>query len=599
MIRISIAKKYFIAFTSIIVLPIVVVGYLLYRGYTGIVLQNVSNKSEELLTTISTQIEEKSREAQLILSTLATDRVNTLEGNRHLCELVSLWDETNEIRMRYELSKGIDNELDEIFSYINGLGSISFYLENEGFYFYRDYPEKDEILIRQEKWYKEAIENPGKAIIINSFENVINDKDNNSYISAVISPIKGNYENNVELILINMKIKLFNNIVKDKEYQLSSNTIILDKNDKVIFSKDKTLIGDEEIDNNKVNWGNIAVNDSVKLKINDDDFMVYAKVIPRIKWKIINLSNYNDIIKSINYINKISIVLIIIILVLFIIFSMYFLSGIIIPIHNLTNEMRKMRYGDLDVEVNIKDDGEIGELADTFNIMVKDLKNLIEENNNKERLRNEAEMEALQAQINPHFIANTLSSIRFMAMMAKMNNIREMTEAFINIVTASFNRNSKYNTIEKEIEMLRSYVYIMKVRHGNKYDVNFEVEEGIKDKLVLKMLIQPILENAILHGVSSLDYKGSIKVIFKNICEDLIVEVIDNGIGISKEDINRLLSIDCRNNKGFTSIGVKNVNKRIKLNFGEKYGIDVESIIGEYTRIKILMPIITGKMERE
>lgn len=590
--RLTLKRKYFKAFVSIIILPIIIVGIYVYRGYSNALLNNISSKSEENINTISNQIEEQSRNLQLILSTLIRDKVSVMNEDKELCELITQWNQTNEVRERYELSNIIDNELEAIFSYIIGVENIIFYLENGGFYFYKNYPQNDDVITRQEDWYKDIVSNPGISMTIDSTKNLVNENDNKTYISSAISPIDILNQNDIELIYINLKTNLLDSINNENKDEIIGKTIILDESEKIIFSNNKDEIGLNQKKIYNLDTKLIEKSGTVETKINSKKIVIHNNIVPKNNWKIVNIIDYKELMQSTNHVNQIALVLIGLIIILFIVFSLYFLKSIIMPIQNLIEKMREIKNGNLDVVVDVQSDDEIGELSNTFNTMVKDIKHLIKENEEKEKMKNEAEMEALQAQINPHFISNTLSSIRFMAIISKMKNIREMTEAFINIVSASFNRNSKFTSIEKEIEMLKSYAYIMKVRHGNKYDVEFEVDTDIKEYSILKMLVQPILENAILHGVSPLEEKGIIKVKFSIKEEKLIVEVIDNGIGMSEEILKKLLLLDCRNDKGFTSIGIKNVDKRVKLNFGQGYGISVDSVVGKYTNVKLLLPSI-------
>lgn len=151
--------------------------------------------------------------------------------------------------------------------------------------------------------------------------------------------------------------------------------------------------------------------------------------------------------------------------------------------------MKQVERGNFDISIEDKKHDELHLLESAFNQMVGRIHHLIDESNQQEKKKNEAEMEALQSQINPHFIANTLSTIRFMAMIAKADNIKEMPESFINIVTSSFNRESRYHTIEREINVLQSYIHIMQIRTGKQFSVSFEADERVKGYYLLKMLV--------------------------------------------------------------------------------------------------------------
>ncbi|MHB8062274.1 MAG: sensor histidine kinase, partial [Ruminiclostridium sp.] len=138
----------------------------------------------------------------------------------------------------------------------------------------------------------------------------------------------------------------------------------------------------------------------------------------------------------------------------------------------------------------------------------------------------------------------------------------------------------------------KNYIYILKVRYGDKFDVVLDCSEEIKDLFILRLLLQPILENAIFHGVSDLDHKGIITVKGYKLSDEIIFDIKDNGVGMTQEKIDKLLSEDNHNTSGFSSIGIINVDRRIKLNYGDNYGLKIESNHGEYTNVLIKLPVI-------
>lgn len=144
-----------------------------------------------------------------------------------------------------------------------------------------------------------------------------------------------------------------------------------------------------------------------------------------------------------------------------------------------------------------------------------------------------------------------------------------------------------------EINVLQSYIHIMQIRTGKQFSVSFEADDQVKGYYLLKMLVQPIVENAILHGLSDMtNDEGRIKVTFARLNDDLLVEVEDNGVGIEEDRIQKLLNEDFQNRRGFTGMGIKNIDQRIKLNHGEEYGMTIESVVGQYTLFSLHLPII-------
>jgi two-component system sensor histidine kinase YesM len=220
---------------------------------------------------------------------------------------------------------------------------------------------------------------------------------------------------------------------------------------------------------------------------------------------------------------------------------------------------------------------------------------LTREKENKERERSRLEMEALRLKINPHFLTNTLSSIRLMASISKADSIKEMTGALMKVLNDCFREEGGMATVARELEILESYVLIMKVRYGDSFEVIYDVDPSVRELYVLRMILQPLVENSILHGLNGLSRKGEIRI--RGDMEDgrLILQVADNGRGMSKKRIQEAFSEEGKENTGLTRVGLRSVHSRILLTHGASYGLRIDSQKGAYTRIILCLPIIREK----
>jgi two-component system sensor histidine kinase YesM len=253
--------------------------------------------------------------------------------------------------------------------------------------------------------------------------------------------------------------------------------------------------------------------------------------------------------------------------------------------------MKQVEKGNFDLEFETVGFDEVYNLNEAFNKMVKEIDNLTTAIKLKEKERLDAEIESLQYQINPHFMSNTLNSIRLMAMIAKTENIQYMTESLMKFMIEIFRNKGKLVTIDSELNNLENYIYIMKIRFGDKFSIVYNIDKKIRDFYILKIIFQPVIENAIIHGISENKDKGIIKIngFIEN--NNLIFEIIDNGRGIEIEKIKQIFTSNDKNiNEG--NIGIKNVDKRIKLYHGSDYGIFIESELSKYTKVKFVLPII-------
>lgn len=583
-IKKSITWKYFIAFFSMIIIPTLIMGVIVYNHYKDILLENSSGRTAQILDQTATGIDNHARSMSMTLSALGNDR--------QLLDSLSCWNKSSDTLERYSISQEIDNYLKRTSNYLTEVNVIAFYFEDGGLYYYGRVPVQNEEAVREMAWYGQTLENNHKVNIINSFESISNKSAGRYYVSAAVNPQNDKNAGDVELIYISTVTNVLDVFeTSANEYQVSD-ILILDNNEEIIFSQQKSAIGNTYYEISNLMEKTNEKERTILETIDNEQYMITSSDIDKTGWTIFYLTRISDAIAELNIISRGAVLFLIVMLCLFAGFSAYFLQSIVIPIKNLIITMKVVENGNFDTAIEVKSSDELYQLGNAFNRMVKKVQNLIVERNLKEKEKNEAEMEALQAQINPHFISNTLSTIRFMAMIAKVDNIKEMTEAFINIVASSFNRNSRFHTIETEIHVLESYIHIMQVRYGNKFTVSIEADDDVKPLYILKMLIQPIVENAIVHGLSDSEGDGEIFVRFKKEKEALIVEVEDNGVGIDEEKIRKVLTEDHRSKKGFTGLGINNVDQRIKLNHGNDYGLSIESEPDYYSLFIIRLPLI-------
>ena len=273
---------------------------------------------------------------------------------------------------------------------------------------------------------------------------------------------------------------------------------------------------------------------------------------------------------------------------LFYLFSSYFLKNIIDPIHNTVEGMRLVEEGRLDVHVVPVGQAELRVMIHSFNRMTRRLKQLMQENEEEQQKKHEAEIRALQSQINPHFLVNSLNSIRFIAQVSRYEAIARMAEALIKILSCSFRSNVGFYTLDEELEVLDGFIYLMKIRYSDRFEIEYE---GCGSCMVPRLILQPIVENSIVHGFSGQEEELG-KITVKARLEDqyLYITVRDNGKGMTEEEIRRLLSNETAENEDYVSIGVTNVNTRLVLNYGDECTLQIRSEVGRYTETVLRIP---------
>jgi len=262
------------------------------------------------------------------------------------------------------------------------------------------------------------------------------------------------------------------------------------------------------------------------------------------------------------------------------------------PIKGLIKNMALVEKGQFDNLYIVNSNDEVGLLSKRFNIMSLELKGLVDKIYQKEKEKFEAEMNALQAQINPHFLYNTLNSIKWIAAMQKSEKIVQLIESLICMLRYATHKVGDMVTIGEEVENVKNYVTIQQVRYYNKLSVQYDIDENLKRNKIIKFTVQPIVENAVFHGLSTREEGGMIKIEIKRHEEDILITVEDNGVGMDKETIEKVNWNISNFKEKFNNIGISNVNSRLKMQFGEKYGVRFESEAGKGTKFFILIPVI-------
>lgn len=325
------------------------------------------------------------------------------------------------------------------------------------------------------------------------------------------------------------------------------------------------------------------------------DNMVLYSTCSTTGWKLVKIIPSNYLYREIDNIKNIVIVIgtvyILVALLIALLFSLM-LTG---PIINMMKKMKEAENGNLDISIQTGRTDEIGQLGVSFNNMIYKIKTLIRQLLEEERIKKEIELEVLHAQINPHFLYNTLNTIKWMAKMQGAKNISSTVTALIKLLRVSINLSNEMITLRDEVEYVKNYILIQKVRFNEQFEITYDIAEDCMRCSIPKLILQPVVENSIIHGwkegnSSQLDVQIAAR------CEDgsLIIEIKDNGAGIEADVLKKIFKAEKNVNK-FSSVGLNNVNERIKLYFGDNYGMNVFSEVGKGTTVKINLPYSVDK----
>lgn len=326
---------------------------------------------------------------------------------------------------------------------------------------------------------------------------------------------------------------------------------------------------------------------------------------PYMGWTYINITPYDAMFRHISFIKELVIVIFIFILLAGLAFGVKLARGITRPIEQLIKKMRKIQKGDLDNleeqslgEVPKTSQTEVEHLQRTFKMMIQRIRELINQNYAKQLIIRETELKALQAQINPHFLYNTLESINWLAKMNRQTQISQMVEALGFLLRSSLTDGNRPITLRAELDIVRHYITIQRFRFEERLDFRMDVPETYLDALIPKMTLQPLLENAIYYALEPKIDPCRIRLTVREAREHpngLEIRIEDDGPGMTREFLEELKRGKVRTRgKG---IGLSNIAERIKLTFGEEWGIRVESEPGQGTAVRLLIPYRKGEDE--
>ena len=291
------------------------------------------------------------------------------------------------------------------------------------------------------------------------------------------------------------------------------------------------------------------------------------------------------------------VILLIIIIVFIFVFSKRLSKRITEPITDLCDMTEKFAGGDFTVEYHTDRTVEMSKLAESFNSMVKEIETLVEDIHKEQENAKDAELRLLQEQINPHFLYNTLDAIIWMTESGESQKAIQITEELSSFFRISLSKGQSEITIKNERDHVKSYLEIQRYRYQDIMDYELDFEEGILDYHIQKLTLQPIVENALYHGIKNKRGKGLIKVTGRLDGKDIVFEVEDNGIGMKEDELAGLRElienpkeIDLTPNDSHKGFGMANVEQRLEMHYGEKYGMSVESTYMEGTTVTVRIP---------
>lgn len=450
--------------------------------------------------------------------------------------------------------------------------------------------------LESQLWYKRSYDAENDIVFISSFREKFDlSSREERYVFAAFRRVAGTDGRETGTILVNVDEKYLEDLYGTAEDR--SNLYIFDKKGNIVSSREKSLLGKNFIgvDNFRRLYGE---NEYHIIKKLGQDYLLSNYYDPQTGWTIVEEMPCAVILQPLNQALVLLLAIVSGCLLAGTGAACYMSERISKPILKLCRLMDRVKQGDFDVISDIRGYEEVNQLKDSFNEMAAEIKKLLEDIRDNEMQKRKSEMDFLRAQINPHFLYNTLFSIQCMIELKKNDQAVLMMAAFTDLLKKTLSVDTDFITLKEEFESTEKYLVLQQIRYGDK--IHYECEMGAETEqcLVPALIIQPIVENAIFHGIEAKEEAGLI--IVESVVSEgaLLITVSDDGVGLDEKELARMTAqFGEREYQSGRSIGILNVLNRIKINFGEGYGLTVESEPGIGTSVTMRLPVVLKEMQ--
>lgn len=454
------------------------------------------------------------------------------------------------------------------------------------------YIDKDKVT--DTEWYKKQMGNNGKAYWYGIVENPSSYTYENNVLPLARPIIYSSLNYQIGWSLINFKESLISDVFKKYYTDTTKSIYVIDQRGVCISSTDRSLVAKDLSNQDQIQRIITLGNGNFPIQDNKEKTLLVFHKSERTGWIIVQEVRYSYLDKQKNVLLKMTLTILLAVLLISSSMTVYLSFRITRPVSLLQKRVKQISEGNFTRDTAIEGNDELGALGEGINLMASDIQKLLERLREEESIKRRLEINMLQSQINPHFLYNTLNTIKWIAIIQKADGVRDAVSSLGRLLRNTICDAEEKITIREEVEILKDYMYIQNLRYNGSVDVQYYFEdEDIQNYTILKLTLQPIVENAIFHGIEPKKSAGIIKISFSYGSDVIRICVEDNGVGMTEEQIEKVLSGKKQDEKlrGMSGVGINNVSERLKLSYGKEYGIQIESVTGEYTKVNILIPI--------
>ena len=571
----SIQRIIAVSFTVVSVMSMLVMGMLLYFQFTANLKQTVIQENQQLVNQIALNINNYNSRMRDISKSMYYNVIKKTD----LSEPQPL---SKEMSLLYE-------------SNINSVVSIACFEENGSLVAAAPNANlKGDINVTTQEWFTKAndvIENPHFSTqhVQNIFEDSTQRHD---WVISLSRMVELTHRGSTRrgILLVDMNYSGIEMIFRQTGSDTAGYVYLVDKVGEIIYHPKQNLIYSGLLDENNATAATYS--DGIhEEKFGGVKRQIIVKTVSYTGWKIVSVIPNSEIVMSFNQMRTLMFLTVGLAILLVILTNNFVSAQLADPIKKLDQSVKELESGNLDLDIFIGGPNEVEHLGKTIQATVNQMRKLMDNIVVEQENKRKSEFDALQAQINPHFLYNTLDSIIWMIECERYEEAISMVKALASLFRISLSKGKVIIPIETEIKHAKYYLYIQNIRYRNRFSVKYDIDPEIENYSTIKLIIQPLLENAIYHAMELMDGDGIIVIKGYRKGDDIYIEIIDNGLGMNQEMIDGLLvGKSTSSRKKGSGIGLKNVHKRIKLYYGEGYGLEIESELDVGTTIRIHLP---------
>lgn len=449
--------------------------------------------------------------------------------------------------------------------------------------------------LQQEEWFQYGMSLQGKKSWYGIVENPSAVKYE-KYIIPLVRPVfHSTTHQEIGWHMIGLRVSLISDLFKGLEIRPDETLIVVDPRGYAVYHSDRTLIGHNlggiDYVPGIVSESALQGNSSATIE-GEQRHITFAKS-KSTGWSIIKILSSAELNTQKRMLVKITLAILLASFVFVSLLTVYLSSNLTRPLTKILKRTKEIAAGNFSRDPSIESEDELGTLGRAVNRMADNIKGLLNSVIEHEQEKRRLELEVLQSQVNPHFLYNTLNSLKVMATLQKAEGIKRMVTALGRLLMYLSKNTAETITLEEEISLLNDYICIQNMRYRGRIQLDYKLDkEEYLSCRIIKFTLQPIVENAIFHGIEPKREAGRIEIRVSERDGRLVVCVRDDGVGMTPEEIEAALTSPVTaKTRGLSGIGIRNVNERIKLAYGHEYGLTIKSVVGEYTEVYLEIPL--------